>query len=285
MIKKIALILTPLILVILPFLVGISISKYSPYVEGNSFKTYVIIWAAISIAFASIVAVVSKYYAQSFGSLFIGGLLLFLLISPIAGIVGLAVPPDLSVKMLEHPEREHLRYIFLFIAAFLFGAFSLFLFKSNALKLRNVTRWILIVMFTLAFAEFIWELTHHYLYPEGLKEWISQGKNAEEFGKEYDNVTVTNIVVLGRLIQFSLLIWLSMHFYKLRHIKLWSPVIVILFSLLGIVSALVIYATQMNIPKGFEILFLFFIPGMPFLLLYWLAVGLLTQFKKREIAG
>jgi hypothetical protein len=40
----------------------------------------------------------------------------------------------------------------------------------------------------------------------------------------------------------------------------------------------------MNIPKGFEILFLFFIPGIPFLLLYWLEVGLLTKFKKSEMA-
>lgn len=285
MTKKILLILTTLILVILPFLVGIPTSKYSPYLEANSFKTYLIIWTAISIAFASIILVVSKYYSQSFGSLLIGGLLLFLLICPIVGIIGLAAAPDLSLKMLEHPEREHLRYIFLFIAALLFGAFSLFLFKSNSLKVRNVTRWIVIVIFILAFAEFIWEFTHHYLYPEALKEWINQGKNAEEFGKKYDNLTIINIGVLGRLIQFSLLIWLSMHLYKLRQIKIWSPIIIIIFSLIGIVSAIVIYVTQMNVPKGFEILFLFFIPGIPFLLLYWLSVGLLTQFKKSEIEG
>lgn len=282
MTKKLVLILTTFILVILPFLVGILISKYSPYVETNSFQTYLIIWAAISIAIASIALVVSRYYSQSFGSFLVGGLLLFLLISPIAGIIGLAAPPDLSLKMLEHPEREHLRYIFLFLAALLFGVFSLFLFKSNSLKVGNVTRRIVIVLFTLAFVEFIWEFAHHYFYPEALKKWVNQGKNAEEFVKIYDNITIG---VLGRLIQFSLIIWLSIHLYRFRHIKTWNPVIVILFSLIGIVSALVVYATQMNIPKGFEILHLFFIPGIPFLLLYWLGVGLLTQFKKGEIAG
>jgi hypothetical protein len=45
----------------------------------------------------------------------------------------------------------------------------------------------------------------------------------------------------------------------------------------------VIYVTQFNIPKGFEILLFFFIPGFPFLLLYWLGVALLTKFKKNEI--
>ena len=70
------------------------------------------------------------------------------------------------------------------------------------------------VFFMVAFAEFIWEFTHHYLYPEALKEWVNQGKNAEEFGKNYDNLTVINVGVLGRLIQFSFTIWLSFNFPK-----------------------------------------------------------------------
>jgi hypothetical protein len=283
MIKKILLILATLILVILPFLVGIPTIKYSPYVESNSINTYVIIWVFISIAFASITIAVLKYYNQLFGSLLVFGLILFLLVCPIIGIVGLAAAPDLSLKMLEHPEREHLRYIFLFIAAILFGVFFFFLLKSNLLKIKNVTRWIITFVFILAFTEFIWEFTHHYLYPEAMKEWIDQGKNSVEFGKNYDNITIINIGVLGRLIQFSLIIWLSIQLYKLRHIKIWCPIINILLSLIGIVSAIVIYVTHMNIPKGFEILFLFFIPGIPFLLLYWLGVGLLTQFKESEM--
>ena len=276
--------LTALVLAILPFLVGTSITKYSPYIETNSFKTYIIIWTVISIAFASIVIVFLKYFSQFFENLLAGGLSLFLLICPIVGIIGLAAAPDLSLNMLQHPEREHLRYIFLFVAAILFGIFFLFLLKSNSFKNRKVTRWIISVVFILAFAEFIWEFSHHYLYPEALKEWINQGKNAEEFGKHYDNITVINIGVFGRLVQFSLIIWLSLHLYKLQQIKIWSPIITIILSLVGIVSATVIYVTQMNIPKGFEVLFLFFIPGIPFLLLYWLGVALLTKFKKSEIA-
>ena len=277
--------LTVLILVILPFLIGTSITRYSPYIETNSFKTYIIIWTVISIAFASIVIVFLKYISQSFGNLLAGGSSLFLLICPIVGIIGLAAAPDLSLIMLQHPEREHLRYIFLFVAAILFGIFFLFLLKSNLSNIRKATRWIITIVFILAFAEFIWEFTHHYLYPEALKEWINQGNNADEFGKHYDNITVINIGVFGRLIQFSLIIWLSLHLYKLRQIKIWSPIITIILSLVGIVSATVIYVTQMNIPKGFEFLFLFFIPGIPFLLLYWLGVALLTTFKKSEIAA
>jgi hypothetical protein len=185
--------------------------------------------------------------------------------------------------MLEHPEREHIRYVFLFMAAILFAIFYLLLTRSNLLKTRNSTKAIITLLFLLAFAEFIWEFTHHYLYPEGLKDWVDQGKNAEEFGKNYDNLTVINVGVIGRLIQFSLTIWLSLLLYKFRKINIWSPIITTTFSLLGIVSAIVIYVTQMNIPKGFEILFLFFIPGIPFLLLYWLGVALLTKTHKIQI--
>jgi hypothetical protein len=134
----------------------------------------------------------------------------------------------------------------------------------------------------LAFAEFIWEFTHHYFYPEALKEWVNQGKKAELFGKSYDNINIVDIGVFGRLIQYSLIIWLSTHLYQFRQINLWSPISTVVLSLVGIVSATVIYITQMNVPKGFELLFLFFIPGIPFLLLYWLGVGLLTRIGKRE---
>jgi hypothetical protein len=278
--RKVLTTLTAFILIILPFLIGNAIGKHSPYAEGNSFQTFVITWIAISIAFVSMVLLLVKYYLQSFERLVIVAVFYFLLISPIIGIIGLVEPPDLSLKMLDHPEREHLRYIFLFIGAILFGAAALVLFTSNSLKIIKSTKWIVTVLFILAFVEFIWEFTHHFLYPEALKEWITQGNSAEEFGKNYDNVTVINIGVIGRLIQFSIIIWLSLHLYKLRQIKLWYPILSLIFSLLGIVSASVIYITQMNIPKGFEILFLFFIPGIPFLLFYWLGVALLTKIKK-----
>ena len=275
--SKVLVTLTALILIILPFLLGILLGKHSPYLETNNFSTYLIIWTVISVVLASGAALLLKANSKPLS------LTLFLLVCPIVGIIGFAAPPDLSLKMLEHPELEHLRYIFLFIAAILFGVFGLLLFRSNTLKIGKSTKVLMIVLFALAFSEFIWEFTHHYFYPEALKEWVTQGKNAEEFGKNYDTVNFINIGVLGRIIQFSLVIWLSLYLYKLRQINIWSPIISFIFGLLGIVSAIVIFITQMNIPKGFEVLFLFFIPGMPFLLLYWLGVAIMTKTMKSEI--
>ena len=90
-------------------------------------------------------------------------------------------------------------------------------------------------------------------------------------------------MVIGRLLQFSSIIWLSIHLYKLRLIKIWHPIISSILGLLGIVSAIVIMITHFNIPKRFEILLIFFIPGFSFFLLYWLAVAILTKCKKNEI--
>ncbi len=272
--------LTALILVLLPFLLGALLGNHSPYIETNSFKTYLLIWTGMSIVIASTIFLILRYFQLNRI-----GVLLFLLICPIVGIIGLAAPPDLSIKILEHPEREHLRYVFLFIAALLFGVFTVFLFKGNVVKIKHPGRWIILLLFTLAFAEFLWEFTHHYLYPEGLKDWITEGKKAEEFGKNYDNFNIIRIGVIGRYIQFISIIWLSLHLYKSRQTKIWSPILVIILGLLGIISATVIYFTQMNIPKGFEFLFLFFIPGIPFLSLYWLGAALLTNDKKNEIAA
>jgi hypothetical protein len=274
-----------MILVLLPFLVGTALGNYTPYVEGNSFSTYVIIWAVISIVFTSSTVLFLKYSWQSNENILLGGIFLFLLLCPILGIIGLVEPPDLSLKMLDHPEREHLRYIFLFIATILFGVFAFFLMKGNSLQIKKSAKWIIVLFLILALIEFSFEFTHHYLYPEALKEWVSQGKNVEDFGKNYDSSTIVIIGVTGRFIQFTLLIWLSLHLYNLGKTKIWSPFLIIFFSLVGIVSSTVILIYGFNFPNGFEFLMLFFIPGIPFILLYWFGVALLTKFEKSKIAN
>ena len=91
--------------------------------------------------------------------------------------------------------------------------------------------------------------------------------------------------VIGRYFQFISVIWLSLHLYKLQQIKIWNPILNIIFSILGIVSATLVFITGFPFPKGFEFLMLFFIPGIPFILLYWLGIALLTKFKKSEIVA
>lgn len=277
MARRILKTLVVFLLVILPFAGGILISRFSPYVEGNSIGQYASIVALISAVILAVVVLIVKYFKQSFEQPVLHGIILFCIVSPIIGIIGFAAPPDLSIKMLQHPEREHFRYSLLFLAALLFGLYALFVNRSHSLKLSKPFNWIIIVFFVLALAEMVWEFAHHYLYPEALKAWITEGKKADDFGKYYDNLTLITIGSLGRMIQFTLITWLAIRLYQLRKVNTWTPIVITIFSLLGVISATVILVTEMHIPKGFEILFLFFIPGIPFLLLYWLGVALLTK--------
>lgn len=278
--RKIILTLTAFILALLPFIIGVLIGKYSPYIETNSFEKYVLIWALISIILGVILFVVTKFFYQSLNQPTIYGAILFLIVSPIIGIIGLAAPPDLSLKMLEHPEREHFRYILLTICSALFGVLFLFLNRSNIFNMDKKSVLIMNALFILNLIAFLWEFSHHYLYPEGLKEWVSRGGNAEDFTKNYDNSIVITIGAISRYIEFSLLLWVSILFYKIRKVRIWAPIIIVFFSLMGIISATAVLITQMKLPKQIEILFLFFIPGIPFLLYYWLGVALLTRSKK-----
>src|SRR5574343_728033 len=260
--------LLTLLLVFLPFIFGSLLGKHSPYQAQNPILTYILIWSVFTIVYTMVVLrfTVNKMAIP-----------LLLMVCPLIGIVGMLAPPDLSLAMLDHPEREHLRYFFLFMGSFLFSVFFILHIKLNAGKLSKLSRYIMTSVFLMAFIELLWELTHHYLYPEALAGWIAEGKKLEDFSKSYDNISVINAGVLGRLLQFFLISWLSIQLYTSRLSKLWSPVLTLFISLLGIVSAVVVYFTEMNFPKGFEFLFLFFIPGMPFLILYWIGVAVVRK--------
>lgn len=283
MASRIAKFFVTVFLIIFPFLVGTTITKYSPYIEGNGFYDYVWIWSVISIVAVGACLLLIKYLFSYREDIFYTKILLFLLAVPIIGIVGLASAPDLTINMLQHPEREHFRYILLFLAAALFG-FSFFLFLSNkTIKLTTTVRWLMVVLFVFAFGEFLYEFTHHYLYPEAMKSWIDKGNKVEDFGKTYDNIVVIGIGAIGRIFQFTLIALFSFVLYQLKKVNIWSPVISFLFCCLGIVSAFTVFLTQMNLPKGFEFLFLFFIPGIPFLLFYWIGVALLTTSRRKQV--
>lgn len=278
MIKSTTNTLLTFVLAILPFLIGSSISKYSPYIKSNSFDNYVLIWAIITVVIASALVVAIKYFYQPLEPLVRAGAILFLLVGPATGIIGLAAPPDLGIQMLQHPEREHFRYTLLFGAALLFGVYFIYVLRNNYLETTGIPKWLLITCFSISYAEFMWEFSHHYAYPEALKEWVDQGMNMQDFGPNYDDSNAIALGAIGRFFQFTLIAWLSVRLHQLQKTTLWSPIISIVFGLLGVVSATVM-VSQATMPKSIEFLFLFFIPGIPFLLLYWIGVASLTKGK------
>ncbi len=271
--------LTTIFLCLLPFLLGSPLGKHTPYIETNPFWTYVIIWATSSLTVAAIAWLIARKFQRNMTNPYLPGYVLFLLLIPALGILGLAVAPDLSMTMLEHPEREHFRYALLFIALIPFFGFFRLINRPNYLELSTIARSVLVALFFIAFLVFLNEFSHHYSYPEALQRWVNEGKAFEDFSKNYDTRAGIAEGAIGRLAQYAFIIFLVIRLYQLRKVLLWAPIVLVFLSLLGMVSSVIMWVTEFHPPQGLEFLFLLFIPGMPFLFLYWLGIAWLTKFN------
>ena len=280
LLKKIFKTLGIILLIVFPFLGGALLSKHSPYIEGNSMTSYIVIYAVFVSVVMSALLFTTNQYKQYFVRPVLPGILLFVLGGVMIGIVGFAVPPDLSIKMLEHPEQEHLRYILLFIGALFFGLYFVQLFTRNTLQLNGIFKGMMVALFALIMVELIWEFSYHYLYPEGLKVWVDHGNKAEDFNKHYDDWRSITAGAVGRLLFYILMLWLSLRLFKIRRISLWNPILTTFLCILGIISSVAFFlygAYQIETPKELGILMLFTIPGLPFLIMYWIGIALLTR--------
>lgn len=278
--KKILKTIVIIVLIVFPFLGGALLGKHTPYTEGNSMTSFVALYSVfVFVVLFSLIFITTKY-KHSFVQPVLPGILLFVLGCVMTGIAGLAVAPDLSIKMLEHPEREHFRYILLFIGALFYGLFFVQLLTKNALQLNNTFKWIMIIIFVLAMTELLWEFSYHYFYPEGLKNWIDKGNKAEDFAKSYDDWRSIITGAVGRFLIYVLMLWLSIRLYKIRRIAIWNPIISSFLCVLGIISSIAFFlygAYNIETPKQFGFLILFIIPGLPFLIMYWISIALLTK--------
>lgn len=270
-------------LILLPFLGGALLGKHSPYTEGNSMTYFILIYSVFVLVLALVLFYLTSKFKESLVQPILPGILLFFIGCVMLGIAGLAVPPDLTIKMLEHPEREHSRYIVLYIGAIFFGLYFINLFINNSLQLKRTYKWIMIGIFAIVMIELLWEFSHHYLYFEGLKEWVEKGNKAEDFNKNYDDWKVITTGAIGRFFFYLLMLLLSLRLYKIRRIAIWNPLLSTFLCLFGIISSIAFFlygAFNIEIPKELGFLMLFFIPGLPFLIMYWIGVALLTKTSK-----
>ena len=281
MLQKIVKILLGILAVLLPFLASSLMSRYSPYFNGNGFGVYI----AICLAYTLLSALVLFFMKDNAlpRQLLYGGVFLFFLGACIASIFGLGAAPDLSTEMLQHPEREHFRYFMLSIALVLFVV-AFFLIIKDKWDVFSKGDKLIVLFFVAGIAEMCWEFYHHYYYPENLQLWMDQGKKADEFVQNYDNFSIVRFGAIGRLFQFTVVAWLSFILLRYHHIKIWSFLLLLLFCFAGIFAAVFIFVNGLVFPSNLQILFMFFIPGLPFILLYWLGVALLCK-PMRNISG
>lgn len=266
-----------LLLFLSPFVGVVFLYKHSPYTQGNSLSTFTIlnlVYAIISVLL--LLLVVNKKLPKQ---ILLGGLLLYLSGSVIAGVLGLG-EPDFSVTMLQHTEREHYRYIILTIAALLFAAGFILIIINRWDKFPNWNK-LIVLLFIAALAEFLWEFNLNYHYAENLKLWLDEGKNAADFTVHYQ-LPGLPIGAVGRIIEYVLIIWLGLILAKSYLIKKWSFILLTLYCLLGVYTGARIYIYGMDFPDNLKFLLFFFIPAGPVLALYWMSVALLTKATKTK---
>jgi len=272
MLKKIMKIAVLILLVIMVFLSSsLYMGKFSPYFDTNSFSIYIPISIINTIlSFLLLLLVINGQLPKP---LLRAGVLLFMMGAVMASIAGLVAPPDFTPSVLKHPEREHYRYALLFLNALLFGGAFIFLRQAEFGKWN---KW-LFLLFVPALGEMLWEFYHHYYYAENMRIWISRGNEGDKFMDHYSGGAALKAGAIGRFFQYSCIALLAFVLQQFSHIRKWTMIVLLLLCVMGIGAATNIFFNGFNFPKQFQIFMLFFIPGMPFLLLYWVGLALLTR--------
>ncbi len=273
MLKTILRVVALVVLALVPFLGTALVARYSPYLEGNTLSIYIA--ASFVAGFGALLVLLVALNRKLPTAIMAGGLMFFALGVIMASVLGLG-PPQNGIEMLQHTEREHYRYFLLLLNAALFTVGFLLIAKDRKQEFGRWNVWLLLLLVP-AIAIMTWELVYHYHYAEGLAAWIGQGERAEGFGEHYDNQTVVNLGCLGRLFQYGFLVLFFFVLHRFNHIRKGTMIFLMVMCTLGLITMIIILVNGQKLPKAIEFLFFFFIPGAPFLMMYWAGMSVLTK--------
>ncbi len=273
MLKSIFRVVALILLALMPFLGTAMLAGYSPYLEGNTLGIYIA--ASFVVGFVSLPVLLLALNRKLSTPIMASGLMFFALGLIMASVLGLGAP-QVGPEMLQHTEREHYRYFTLLMNAALFTAGFLLMARDRRQEFGRWNIWLL-VLFIPAIAEMTWELVYHYHYAESLKAWIDQGKHVDGFREYYDNQTVINLGCIGRFFQYVFLAVFFFLLHRFNHIRKGTMIFLMVMCTLGLITAINVLVYSLPLPKAIELLFFFFIPGAPFLMMYWAGMSVLTK--------
>lgn len=248
---------------------------YSPYTSEDGFGQYIILSGAyLLISVAIMVFIANKSLPRPF---LIAGFLLFLIGATMTSVIGLGAAPDFTVAGLEHPEREHYRYISLLLNAAL-AAIAIFLILRHFWPdLTQRHRWILLFLIP-AFGELFWEFSHHYFLLDNLQHWIIEGKNAADFEASYSPPSFLRLGMgFFRCLTFIGIAWLALILARAKKIRQWVFIVLAVFCVLGFVGGIFIVSLGAAAFPKIGILNLLLIPAGPCLLMYYVGLGILGR--------
>jgi hypothetical protein len=253
-------------------------SKYTPYKPDASFTVFVLLNMGYVVASLLILWALGDRGLPA--PLRAGGIFLFLIGAVMASIVGLATAPDFSEVVFQHPEREYFRYIALGIGACCLGVATPFLvgyFKGTK------QLWALLLgLLVPSVLEMLWEFHHQFSYADELRVWMDQGHKSSDFNVHYFNDTIVKIGAVARILQYSSILCLLVLLRQAMRMPIGVILILSLFGLAALSVNVFILVKGLEFPKGYEAMFLAFIPGLPFILLYWISAGILAPSDYRN---
>jgi hypothetical protein len=267
MIKKIALVLVNIILILVPF------SPLTEIISGTEvgykdFSSYLMVCGFIA-AFCLLPAVFINYKntPATQQNLLVPAWLLFIL--GILVMVPLHMgPPKEAETLLNATGEEKFRYIMLIIAVFVFSAGIITSLKPFQPKLSLAEKMIFIPL-AITFFISLWDHYDSFSFSSKLTTWVSGGKNAADFFPNYDFHDQWRAA--GRMLLYVVAAWTSIILYKQSVISMWVTVVLVLFCVVSVGFC------TMFLLRGPAFYFPFMVPAVALAPSYWLGIALLNK--------
>lgn len=221
-----------------------------------------------------------KYILLCLGIIVIGfGLISFLKKSnPISGWLLFAIGMTAIFPLHLGPPREDaLLLIFSSIEKFRYGMLliSVLLLVLAGLKIWEGTKTTLIKI-TIAFLAItallnIWDNFSSFMFSSNMQDWVSTGKNADDFFKQFDY----NIVwrTMARIFLYISAVLMAFALVRQTKVKKWQFALLTIFCLIGIAFCGLFFV------KGFQYYFPFMVPAIALAPSYWIGLALLSNKK------
>lgn len=267
MIKKIALVLVNIILILVPF------SPLPEIISGtevgyNDFSSYLLTCGFIAV-FSLLLAVFINFKNTPVTqenllvpawSLFILGILVMVPLH-----MG---PPKEGENLLQATGEEKFRYIMLIIAVFVFSAGVITSLKPFQPKLSLAGKMIFIPL-AITFFISLWDYYDSFSFSSKLTAWVSSGKNAADFFPNYDFHDTWRAA--GRILLYVVAGWTGIILYKQSVISRWVTAILVLFCVVSVGFC------TMFLLRGPAFYFPFMVPAIALAPSYWLGIALLNK--------
>jgi hypothetical protein len=105
---------------------------------------------------------------------------------------------------------------------------------------------------------------------------MDQGHKSSDFNFHYFNDTIVKIGAVARILQYSSILCVLVLLRQAKRMPIGMLVLLSLFGLTAFSVNVFILVNGLVFPKGYEAMFLAFIPGLPSILFYWVSVGMLA---------